>query len=407
MSSPDLEELRSLVPGGTAREGLDADAVDGLVPSLVARPGRAEEVAAVLRLADRRGWAVVPRGGGTKMAWGEPRRRCNLVLDTRGLADLVEHEPGDLTCVVGAGMTLGRLQETVGSATGHSQRLMLDPPQGAGSTLGGLVATGAAGPLRQRYGTMRDLLLGARFALTDGTLARTGGKVVKNVAGYDLDKLLVGSLGTLGVVVEVSLRLHPVPASSRTVSLDGADPGEVQDLLGRLRRAPAAPSLVEVLWPERRCLIRVDSSEEGALRQAERIVGLDPRCRLLEDEEANRRLAEIATRPWDGDGVVVGFGIPLTSTAALLGLGERAGAVVSLRGNLGAGEARLGPDGVEVLREGLEKLGGHLTIHRRPGGWRGQGSRVRDRVAVDLMGRIRSQMDPAGVLAAGGGPVVS
>ncbi|HUY61208.1 MAG TPA: FAD-binding oxidoreductase, partial [Candidatus Dormibacteraeota bacterium] len=177
--APEATLLAELVGPAAVRPGGPGDAIGELLPSLVVRPRTAAEVAAVLRAAADGGWAVVPRGGGTSLLWGARLRRCDVVLDTTGLDALVEHAPADLICVAGAGMRLGALQAVVGGAPGFHQRLMLDPPQGEDATLGGLVATRASGPLRQRYGTMRDLLIGAQFVLADGTVARTGGKVVK------------------------------------------------------------------------------------------------------------------------------------------------------------------------------------------------------------------------------------
>lgn len=384
-----------------SRPGAKGDAVAGLVPQLVAAPTNAEEVAAILRQAARRSWAVVVRGGGTKLSWGGPPQSCDLVLDTGRLDRLVEHEPGDLICVAGAGMRLSRLQALVAAAPGFHQRLMLDPPGAAKATLGGLVATRAAGPLRTRYGTMRDLLIGAQFVLADGTIARTGGKVVKNVAGYDLDKLLVGSLGTLAVLVEVALRLHPVPEASRTVLLEDVSAEEAARFCAALRRTPTVPSVVEVAWPERFVLVRVDSSPAGAERQAERLVELEPKARVLTEDEAKAWQARLADRPWQGAGVVIGLAIPLGATQALL---EGVGGVateLSLKGTLGVGEALLEADPEQVApfcRE-VEALGGHTDLRRAPTGLAVRGSDPPDPVARDLMRAVKAACDPAGTLA--------
>jgi glycolate oxidase FAD binding subunit len=330
------------------------------------------------------------------------------VLETTGLDRLVEHEPGDLICVAGAGMRLGELQSRVARAAGYRQRLMLDPPQGAMATLGGLVSTSAAGPLRTRYGTMRELLLGAQFVLPDGTVARTGGKVVKNVAGYDIDKLLVGSLGTLAVVVEVALRLHPLSAASRTVLLHPINPAEAGQFFAALRRVPAVPSIAEVAWPERAVVVRLDSSEEGAQRQAERVAALHGRARILLDDEANRWEEALAHKPWAVPGTVIGISTPLASMGQLLELAERESAMdqgfeLALRGTIGVGEARLASDSATVTRwrREVEALGGHIAMHRAPAELGRLGSVPRDQIARELMASVKTSFDPGDTLATG------
>ena len=405
---PEAGPLAELVGPGAVRAAGAADAIGDLRPSLVVRPGTALEVAAVLRAATERGWAVVPRGGGTTLLWGGRPHRCDVVLDTTGLDALVEHAPADLVCVAGAGMRLGALQATVGAAPGFHQRLMLDPPQGEDATLGGLVATRASGPLRQRYGTMRDLLIGAQFVLADGTVARTGGKVAKNVAGYDLDKLLVGSLGTLAVIVEVALRLHPVPPVSRTVVVEGGEPRELVGFLAAVRRAPVVPSLLEVLWPDRVAILRVDSSTAGAERQAGIAAGLDPGAGVVDGAEAAGWADRGRGRPWRGEGLVAGVGVPLAAIAPLLEAVERehqrGGPVdLALRGGLGVGEIRLAPDpaALERVRLAVEGLGGHLDLRRRPAAASDLRTTPPDPVARELMGAVKGALDLGGTLSPG------
>jgi glycolate oxidase FAD binding subunit len=405
---PTAAELAEIVSPAGVRPGNAKDSVATLVPALVVSPSSPEEVASVMGTANVRGWSVVVRGGGTKLGWGRSPRRCDLLLDTTRLDRLVEHEPGDLICVAGAGMRLEELQARVASALGYRQRLMLDPPQGTGATLGGLVATRAAGPLRTRYGTMRELLLGAQFVLADGTLARTGGKVVKNVAGYDIDKLLVGSLGSLAVVVEVALRLHPLSPASRTVLLQPTDPDEAGQFLTGLRRIPAVPSVAEAVWPERAVVVRLDSSEEGAQRQAERVAALHPRARILPEAEASRWLDGLAHKPWAGPGAVAGFSLPLAAITHLLELAEHESAKdqafeLALRGTIGVGEARLAPGAATVTRwrQAVEALGGHLELHRAPPELGQLGSDPTDPIARGLMSAVKRSFDPGDTLGSG------
>ena len=223
-AAQELQLFTELVGSANVRTGTADDAVADAVPGLVVTPGDEAEVASILAAATARGLAVIARGGGTKINWGSPPERCDVVLSTARIEGIVDHEPADLVCVVRAGTTLSLLQERLAAAPGFRQRLMLDPPQGARATIGGVVATAASGPLRTRFGTPRDLVIGASFVLSDGTVGRSGGKVVKNVAGFDVAKLLVGSLGTLAVITEVAFRLHPLPAASRTVVLESRSP---------------------------------------------------------------------------------------------------------------------------------------------------------------------------------------
>jgi glycolate oxidase FAD binding subunit len=185
-------------------------------------PGNTEEVAAVLRLAQKNHLAVVERGGGTKQGWGYPVASA-LVLEMHRLNTLREHTWQDMTCTVEAGCTWAALQSGLAE---HGQFVAVDPLWPDKATVGGIVATNDSGALRQRYGGLRDLIIGMTIVLADGTIAHTGGKVVKNVAGYDLHKLMIGAFGTLGVVTSVNFRLHSIPRcqQSFTVSAKSVEP---------------------------------------------------------------------------------------------------------------------------------------------------------------------------------------
>src|ERR671911_528730 len=199
------EELQKIVGEEHVRQAFDADAVDGVEPSLVVEPATIEETSEVMKLASREGLAVSPRGGGTKTGLGNPPRQVDLILSTARMDEIIEHVPGDQIVRAQAGLKLQDLQESLAES---DQLLGIDPPE-EGGTVGGIVAANASGPRRLRYGTVRDLIIGIKVVLADGTVAKAGGKVVKNVAGYDLSKLFTGSLGTLGVIAECNFRLHP------------------------------------------------------------------------------------------------------------------------------------------------------------------------------------------------------
>src|SRR5437763_5900290 len=184
----------------------------------VVEPGSVEEMATLLRDASRDGLAVLPRGGGTKLDWGQPPRPVDLVLSTTRLDRVMEHAWADMTATVEAGCTVARLQHTLAE---HGQRLACDPLWPERATIGGILATNDTGPLRARFGGLRDLIIGGPLVLPDGTVARSGGKVVKNVAGYDLPKLAIGSFGKLEVLTMAVFRLHDITlAPGRFMSIE-------------------------------------------------------------------------------------------------------------------------------------------------------------------------------------------
>jgi glycolate oxidase FAD binding subunit len=210
-----LEALERVVGSPNLKLGKEATdyQIDELAPELVVAPGSEEEVAQVLEAAARYGRAVAPWGGGTMIPLGNPPARLDTVVSLKRLNRVREYEPADLTATVEAGVTLGDLQARLGR---ERQLLPLDPPGWRSATLGGIAATNASGPWRLLYGSMRELALGARMALPDGRVVRSMGRVVKNVAGYDLKRLFIGSLGTLGIITELSFTLQPAPETKAT-----------------------------------------------------------------------------------------------------------------------------------------------------------------------------------------------
>ena len=223
-----------------------ADAVAGVLPSWVAAPASVAEAAATMRVAAGLDLAVVPRGSGSRLSWGLPPRSCDLVIETGRLDRVLEHAAGDWIASVQAGVSLDQLADVLGEA---GQQLSLDVPAPAGAgggTVGGVLATGMAGPRRMRYGTPRDLLTGITVIRADGRVARAGGKVVKNVAGYDLGKLYAGSFGTLGLIAEATFRLHPVPAASGYVTLECGTAAEAAAAVAAAVESPLAAAAVEI-----------------------------------------------------------------------------------------------------------------------------------------------------------------
>jgi glycolate oxidase FAD binding subunit len=239
--------LAAIVGAGGVRDdggSLVAAAIDGRVPRWVARPASLEHLSRVVALAQDAGLALAPRGSGSALELGHPPERLDLVLDLHDLAAVVEWSPDDLTVTVQAGLTAGALAARLAA---RHQFLPLDPPGVASRTLGGITATNASGPLRARYGTMRDLLLGVRFVQADGVLTMGGAKVVKSVTGYDVPKLLVGSLGTLGILGELILRLHPMPEVERTWLASFDSTAGAQQFVAALLDSTVQASRVELL----------------------------------------------------------------------------------------------------------------------------------------------------------------
>ncbi len=244
LSSMQLElgkegEVESLEGAEALRWG-----VHGVLPRLLCTPRTPEALASALLRCDERKAAVIPWGGGTQQRLGAAPQEADVVLVTRGVNRLVEYEPGDLTVTAEAGMRLSELQKILAE---NGQWLPLDPMVNGDATLGGLVATNASGPRRMKDGGLRDLVIGTRVAGVDGNVTRAGGRVVKNVTGYDLNKAHIGALGTLGVVVEVTFKVAPRPETER--SWLGSFP--TAELAGRaiteLLRRPVTPTALDLL----------------------------------------------------------------------------------------------------------------------------------------------------------------
>jgi len=236
-----LDDLAETVDGH-AREARPDDAVAGVPARWVAAPGSTAEASALLRTAARQGLTVVPRGRGTAIGWGAPPRAVDLVVSTERLDTLVEHVAGDLVCVVEAGATIDAVNDQVAE---HGQQLAMDQPV-PGATLGGTVSTTRTGPRRLLYGAPRDQVLGVTMVRADGTVATAGSKVVKNVAGYDLAKLLGGAYGTLGLLCSLVVRLYPQPRAHRWLRCSYADVSVAAAAARRLVGSQLAPTAVEI-----------------------------------------------------------------------------------------------------------------------------------------------------------------
>jgi len=399
-------------------------AIDGMMPSLVVRPATADEVSRVVALCAAERLALAPRGAGTSIGLGNPPRRLDVVLDLGRMHAVREYVPEDMVATVEAGATLDALAAHFAP---HRQALTLDPPGGGTRSVGGVLATHASGPLRFRYGTGRDLLLGARFVQADGTLTWGGAKVVKSVTGYDVPKLLVGSLGTLGVLVEVTLRLHPMPPASRTWRLGFPSREAAGVFLAGLLDSPLQPdraALLDAAGLARAglavdaigLLLSIGSAPEAVEHQGRAL------ARLAAGHGG--RSEEVPDAAWAGLGPTVDGPLLLRATGEprrlLDWVGEahaaaaRAGVEVMVLAQPGHGVLQLsvreGFDAARVvthlvrpLRSALEAEGGSLVVERAPAELKARcdvwGAIQPDILAI--MERIKTEFDPAGVLNPG------
>jgi glycolate oxidase FAD binding subunit len=370
----------------------------------VARPASVSEAAELLR--DTRG-SVLFRGGGTKMAWGGRPHPPELLIETSGLQRLVEHNPADMTAVVEAGMPLSTLQERLDEA---GQWLALDPPsQVEGATIGGLLATGESGPRRLRYGALRDLVIGITLVLADGTVARAGGRVIKNVAGYDLTKLMYGSLGTLGLVAEAVLRVHPIPEDSATI----VAPASVDSAAAHTRRlmaSPLEPSAIDWVGdprePTGQFAARFEGSRDGVAAQVEAaldLLGRGPTEELTGSAEATW-CQDLATRHRPPTGStsaaagtlpsqLVAIAEPLTGTVADVQLASHTALGLHTAHFIGPPAAQA--QAFEQWRHAVLALGGTVLLHDRPDAVEAAVDALGPPPSpVSLLRALKAQLDP-------------
>ena len=398
-----FEVLAATIGADRVRLADHSDAFGSATPEAVVEPRSAAEVAQVLERASTDGIALVVRGGGTKIGWGPPPTRCDAILSTASLTRLVEHEPGDMTCVVEAGKLVADLQREIGAVATHRQRLMLDSPGGDAATIGGTIATGAAGARRVRYGTPRDLVIGARYVTGDGLVAHTGGKVVKNVAGYDVAKLLIGSFGTLAVVTELALKLHPIPDVTRTLVLYTNDASEVAQFCNAVRTAPVTPAMVEVAWPEGLVLVRIESTANGADAQVERLRGLGA-IDVLNAADGDALAARVATLAWEGDAPVIAVASMPSRLADLLRVIAAGGGVLSARATITSGEVRLldaDPARAQSLISALRELGANIAVRRGDLNLHALALPTFDPGLRFVSEALKQNLDPSSILAPG------
>lgn len=268
-TSIDRDSLAARIGEDAIRQADDSDMVDHLRPQLVLTPATVEHVAQIMTWALAAGLHIVPRGNASKMGWGNPPTVVDVILETRRLNRVIEHAAGDMTATVEAGCTIADFQQLLAQ---QRQFLAVDPLWISRATVGGVIATNDTGSLRLRYGGLRDQLIGLKVVLPDGTIARSGGKVVKNVAGYDLQKLMTGALGTLGVIVEATFRLYPYAVATSNLSLPCENPAAAQKALLSILDSTLVPTGMQIVASSEqspRLDLRFEGLPEGIEAQVE------------------------------------------------------------------------------------------------------------------------------------------
>jgi glycolate oxidase FAD binding subunit len=390
------------------RDGEPTDAIGGVVPSFVASPTSTAEAAALLRAAAEYQLAVVPRGAGSRLGWGIPPSRCDLVVDMLRMGSVIEHAAGDLVARVQAGARMGDVASVL---AGAGQEIALDVPGSA--TVGGVVASGLTGPRRLRYGAPRDVLIGVTVVRADGTVARSGGKVVKNVAGYDLGKLLAGSWGTLGLITEATFRLHPLPAARAFVTASFASSSAAAAAIAAAANSPLIGSAVQVSRPAAGgpfgVGVLLEGSADGVAARAERMADL-----LGESASVSAQSPDWWPRsPEPGDGTLIQASFWVSALGGVLDAvdaASRAGGVApAVSGPAGAGVVHLalGPDTapdaaarlVGTLRGTLARARGSVVVLAAPAAVRaalnsGYGGMAGTVPSLRLMRAVKDQFDP-------------
>jgi glycolate oxidase FAD binding subunit len=396
------------------RQGSAADAVDGVVPRQIVEPADASELAATLRAASRDKQSTVLRGGGSKLGWGRIPASIDLIVSTAKLNTLLVHRHGDMTATAHAGLPLAELNRELSR---HGQWLPINSAFDA-ATIGGVVATNDSGPSRHRFGTPRDLLIGVTLALTDGRLVKAGGHVVKNVAGYDLGKLVSGSFGTLGAIVDATFKLLPIPQASATVEAAYDDGDALARDVMQVSTSQLEPMAFDVILEGGQYRLRLlfASSPAAVNSQVESAQRLLSKPSSVVTGDGEMAVWSAQTRsPWSGTGAVIRFGwLPakLTEVAMLMhDVQQIAGSIVMVgRVGIGAGLMRVDGDSrvqaavVERLRSSV--WAGNVTVLRADGD-------LKQRVdvwgppasAVDAARALKHMLDPAGILNAGRGPI--
>ncbi len=396
---------------GEEQSRLSAALAPNSLVQCIAYPKTLEELSEVLACAYANQWRVLPCGQGSKLHWGN-LAEIDLVVSTARLNRLIDHAVGDLTVTAEAGMKVADLQIELAKG---GQFLAIDPSYSATATLGGIVATGDTGALRQRYGGIRDMLIGLSFVRSDGAIAKAGGRVVKNVAGYDLMKLFTGSYGTLGIISQVTFRIYPLPAAARTVMLQGSE--EAIDEAAKILLASALTPTAVALLPAQiglnnmGLLSRFQNIEVSVEQQSARLLQVGEALGLkgqswagTEEAQLWQQLQEQIETYCPEFPIACKIGVLPAKAVETL---DRMRAIAPTAGCIYAGSGlgmlrfgNLSAPALLKLRDLCQAQGGFLTVLEAPLAlkqsldvWGYSGN------ALDLMQKIKQQFDPKNLLS--------
>lgn len=409
-----IQELGARLPAAS-------EAIDGEVPAAVLEPTTPEQLAAALAWASSHRATTVVYGGGSKLGWGRAPRRIDLGIRTTRLDRILAHRHGDLTATIQSG---ARLVDVNQQLAREGQWLPVDSAFDA-ATIGGIVSTNDAGPLRARYGTPRDLVIGMSLALTDGRLTKSGGHVVKNVAGYDLGRLMSGACGCLAALVDVTVKLLPLPAASQTLVVSYGDSAALASAVVRLADSQLEPTAFDLCLDfaagsvSRHLLVRFATSPESArLQTAAARLLLVGETRVVEGAEEAQVWRHQVDRPWeDGRAVIRLSWLPaalagtLSRIEGVLAQTQAQSVRVHARASVATGVVSLvaADDAVERLVHQLRAAGSgvaNVVVLR-------QSAALKSRLdpwgdpprAAAVMNALKQSFDPAGILNAGRGPI--
>ena len=385
-------------------------------PDCIALPKTPAELAAVVDCAHQNQWRVLPCGHGSKLDWGNRVTGADLLISTQHLNQVIEHAEGDLTVTVQSGVAFADLQSQLQATR---QFLAIDPAYSDAATLGGIVATRDTGALRQRYGGLRDMLIGVSFVRHDGQIAKAGGRVVKNVAGYDLMKLLTGSFGTLGILTQLTLRTYPQSETSQTVLLTG-DADAIQSVTATILASSLTPvkmdlvstQLLPLPQSERLGLVlQFQSIAAGVTEQVERLQAIAQTHQLQSqvftdtaDGAFWQGLGDTVFASQNGDVAIAKLGIPPAQAVPLINFLDKTLAADSWQARIhassGIGTLRLQADGnsvqaLQAVRSHCQTGGGYLNLLAAPPTWKESFDAWGLAPASQLMmARLRDNFDP-------------
>jgi glycolate oxidase FAD binding subunit len=417
--TPDFDQLaqRLIAELGTAAISTDAPplntySVDGKRGALICRPASAPEVAAALRLCSEAQAHVTPRGGGTAMTLGNPPRRVDVIIDLQKLNRVLDHDAANLTVTAQSGLKLSVLQDALAQ---HKQFAPFDAPFPDRATIGGTIAANLNGPRRSAYGSVRDLVIGIKVALANGEQIKAGGKVVKNVAGYDLGKLFVGSLGTLGIITETTVRVAPIAECFATVVASGNLPNALAliEAVDRSPLLPAALALVnEPMKSHWRAAIWCEGFEETVARYRRDLTALADQFGATTEVLAGRAHDEFWSRinnlPLMPNRLIVRVTLPRAELAVFVTMIDHHGAI-TIAGDVAAGTLWLVLEPNQATMQLFAEVQaiahehhGHAVLFAAPAVLK-QGIEVWGPApaTLSLMREIKRQFDPLGLLNSG------